>query len=1304
MHRSGTSLLAKYVSELGYSIGLKAMSPSYDNPQGFYENEAIVDLNNALLSKCRSKWDLPVLSTTQLERPVIHDFFTEQIKEILDVEFSRDSKILIKDPRICLLLPLYLPFFKTNTNYNLKIVWIIRHPESVAQSLFKRDKFNRYKSQFLYARYNLDVQQALNSKEYLQTIYEDILKNPAKAGDEIKHFLSLEHVESPALQDMVFTPTNNQLENPRETTEQEVAGRLYNILTSNKGSNEGNEELGKLLDDINKETRIVDSWTQRKYHSKLIQVGANSEKKELSSFIANNGWNVIQWNNSDDKSLKILEFVPFNRVGSYQFTDVNINGEIARWETVGMIEKGNKYQSSSQYAKLIIKSEVSISSIYIRYFAETFDLDEVDFQELLDEKSELEKLKADFNMLLHKTNEEKKNLENLLEGKANDYRHLYENATDRQNDLLQYQQNLQSIVEDYHKKLESHKIGFERIEDVDSNVKLLIDKVIEEKATNLRMKERIRQEVDNSVMALSKELGELKNKMDESSDRTKELEEAKSKIQTLEKEKEDFSTTKQVLLREKEEVLSIVDRQHKEILNFKKAYNDRERELSDTSSSLSYKLGRIVTWPARMVYEFGKFSAAFLSFLATGIFVVLGNPGKAFSLFRWSNFVILFKAIRSEPYIHILYNLKKRLGVKNNNIKGHESQKIISNVSSIRRKKILYISPNLPNYDQSSGGRRATKMLALMSNFADITAFTLGSRPRKYQDYLRDIGVHVINSSNPNDVFREFPDIDVIIFAWFYTLHDNSAIFKNYPSALKIVDTVDVHWVREERSIGQIEGVTKESVQMNKEVEIAAYRHADIVWAVTENDKLAITRELSDAYVSVVSNIHDVSERSYHRTEKKNLLFFGGYNHPPNIAAVDILINDIRPKVLASIQDAKFIIAGANAPERVKKYENFDNVEFLGFIPEEEMDLLYEKSYLVVVPLTAGAGIKGKICEAISYGVPILTTEIGNEGINLIDGKEGFIAEVDEMADKVISILTSDIDMKAIVESSKAKLSSIVGPDRARSQMFQDMHPMVTICIVTWNRLDLLEKCLDSIFANTVYPFYRVVVHSNGCSDGTQAYLREKAEGEKRLVPRLSTTNDVFVRPNNAMMIEYNDSDALLLNNDTEVTEGWLLALRKAAYSNEKIGIAGSKLLYPDGVLQEFGSELYTDGSGRNIGKGEDPTLAQYNVLKRVGYVSGCSMYIKRSTIDRIGVFDDQFHPCYCEDSDYAYTAWEQGLETVVTPDSVVVHHEGGTSGTDENSGFKSYQKENFTKFLSKHENSLEQIGSYIKEINERPS
>jgi len=331
-----------------------------------------------------------------------------------------------------------------------------------------------------------------------------------------------------------------------------------------------------------------------------------------------------------------------------------------------------------------------------------------------------------------------------------------------------------------------------------------------------------------------------------------------------------------------------------------------------------------------------------------------------------------------------------------------------------------------------------------------------------------------------------------------------------------------------------------------------------------------------------------------------------------------------------------------------------------------------------------------------------MTNDIGNEGVNLENNKSGFIQDIEKMPDKIIDILNNGYDLEAISLNAQKKLLGIVGKDLAKMQMRKSLYPEVSICIVTWNRYELLKRCIESIETNTIYQDYNIIVHSNGCTDGTREYLSAAAKINPRIIPILSNTNDVFVIPNNNMMQMFAGNDVILLNNDTMVTRGWLKGLRNAAYSDPDIGIAGSKLLYPDGILQEFGSELYENGTGKNIGKGGNANDPEYQVLKKVGYVSGCSMYIKRSTIEQIGTFDEQFHPCYCEDSDYAYTAWENGIQTVVTPESIVYHDEGGTSGTDENAGFKAYQKENFKKFLNKHGSDLSNINMRIKALNDQ--
>jgi len=239
----------------------------------------------------------------------------------------------------------------------------------------------------------------------------------------------------------------------------------------------------------------------------------------------------------------------------------------------------------------------------------------------------------------------------------------------------------------------------------------------------------------------------------------------------------------------------------------------------------------------------------------------------------------------------------------------------------------------------------------------------------------------------------------------------------------------------------------------------------------------------------------------------------------------------------------------------------------------------------------------------------------------------------------------------------------------------------VIISILTWNKLELLRNCIESIFKNTRYPFYRICVFDQASTDGTREYL--ESLGDKIDVIH-SPENIGFVLGNNQVFKKYPDNDILLLNNDTLVTDGWLEALVECAYSAEDIGIVGAKLIYPDGRLQEAGGEVFRDGSARNIGKYDDPNKPEYNLLREVDYCSGACLYIKRDLLNRIGGFDERFVPGYCEDTDICFRAREVGFKVMYQPKSVVVHLEGATATTDVRRGLKRYQPINQRKFYKK--------------------
>jgi glycosyltransferase involved in cell wall biosynthesis len=154
----------------------------------------------------------------------------------------------------------------------------------------------------------------------------------------------------------------------------------------------------------------------------------------------------------------------------------------------------------------------------------------------------------------------------------------------------------------------------------------------------------------------------------------------------------------------------------------------------------------------------------------------------------------------------------------------------------------------------------------------------------------------------------------------------------------------------------------------------------------------------------------------------------------------------------------------------------------------------------------------------------------------------------------------------------------------------------------------------------------------------------------------------------------------LFLNNDTQVLPRWLDELVGTLEADPGVGLVGSKLIYPDGRLQECGAIVWRDGSAWNYGRLADPRRPEFGYLRDVDYVSGASIALRREVWESLGGFDELFVPAYAEDADLAFRVRDRGLRTVVQPLSQVLHFEGVSSGTDLASGAKAYQVENLRK------------------------
>lgn len=242
-------------------------------------------------------------------------------------------------------------------------------------------------------------------------------------------------------------------------------------------------------------------------------------------------------------------------------------------------------------------------------------------------------------------------------------------------------------------------------------------------------------------------------------------------------------------------------------------------------------------------------------------------------------------------------------------------------------------------------------------------------------------------------------------------------------------------------------------------------------------------------------------------------------------------------------------------------------------------------------------------------------------------------------------------------------------------------NPKVSIIIPAYNQIEYTYNCLVSILEHSKDCAYEVIIADDLSTDATK-YVDKYVEN---VVVSRPDSNKGFLLNCNLAAEKARGEYILFLNNDTKVCENWLSSLISLIESDESIGMVGSKLVYPDGRLQEAGGIVWSDGSAWNYGRLDDPEKCEYNYVKEVDYISGAAIMIRSSLWKIIGGFDERYAPAYCEDSDLAFEVRKAGYKVMYQPASVVIHFEGISNGTDVGgTGLKRYQVENSEKLKEK--------------------
>jgi GT2 family glycosyltransferase/SAM-dependent methyltransferase len=334
----------------------------------------------------------------------------------------------------------------------------------------------------------------------------------------------------------------------------------------------------------------------------------------------------------------------------------------------------------------------------------------------------------------------------------------------------------------------------------------------------------------------------------------------------------------------------------------------------------------------------------------------------------------------------------------------------------IRRdgKKILVIDHYVPTFDRDSGSFRMYHLLKILVDLGHKVTF-IGDNLARLEPYtteLQQSGVEILHqpyiSSIEEYLVNKGNFFDIVILSRAHIAKKHIYSVRRYCSNAKIIfDTVDLQFLRESRR-AEVEDNSNILVEAEKlkQLELQLARLSDVTLVVSPIEKEILRKEDPSLQVDVVSNIHKINKCLHSFSEREGIMFLGGFAHMPNVDGVKWFVEEIFPLIKENIPDLVFYIVGNEPPEDIKSL-NSQDIIVTGYV--EDLSPYFDNCRVFVSPLRYGAGVKGKINQSMSYGLPVVTTSVGAEGMALVDGKNALISDrPEEFADNVVELYRNE--------------------------------------------------------------------------------------------------------------------------------------------------------------------------------------------------------------------------------------------------------------------------------------------------------
>jgi glycosyltransferase involved in cell wall biosynthesis len=324
--------------------------------------------------------------------------------------------------------------------------------------------------------------------------------------------------------------------------------------------------------------------------------------------------------------------------------------------------------------------------------------------------------------------------------------------------------------------------------------------------------------------------------------------------------------------------------------------------------------------------------------------------------------------------------------------------------------RVLFVDYFLPAFDRSAGNQRTLELLRLIRRFGCAVTFLArnGECQKRYQDALTNLGIETLATDPDHLTLWDYKpgtrridfehllparDFSVVILSRWENAELYIPLIKKWlPKARIIIDSVDLHFNRGKMRLNLYPERGGESeLQKQKEREVRVYRQADALIAATEEEAALLRNEVPGVSgVYVVPTMYNVMENPPSFAQRHDLLFVGNFAHSPNSDALVYFCGEIFPKIQEHLKETRLYIVGANASFWMNDLAQ-PNIVVAGYLPSLLPMLCSAR--ISVAPLRYGAGMKGKIVEAMAAGLPVVTTSTGAAGLSLVDEQNAMIAD-----------------------------------------------------------------------------------------------------------------------------------------------------------------------------------------------------------------------------------------------------------------------------------------------------------------------